>query len=135
MAFIRSKKLRGVTYYAVCECYRQGDKVKQRTVVSLGQNETIDDAIADCRWWIAENRKCSSGEYAVWATIGYTRRMMFQYTDGSGLTERACGAEAKRRAEKLEAKLALLLKCRELCSAKPRKASVHGVPLQDEVCG
>jgi len=40
--FIRRKVVRGVTYYAVVQNCRTGSgRVKQRTVVSLGQHSTI----------------------------------------------------------------------------------------------
>ncbi len=44
--FIRSKIVKGNTYYQVAESYRDdAGKVQQRNVVSLGQNATVDAAI------------------------------------------------------------------------------------------
>jgi hypothetical protein len=38
MAFIRTKKLRGETYYALVENQRDGGKVRQRVIASLGRS-------------------------------------------------------------------------------------------------
>ncbi len=46
--FIRERLVNGASYFSVVESYRDGGRVRQRTVVSLGQSATIKEAIADC---------------------------------------------------------------------------------------
>jgi len=49
MAFIREKKLRGVTYYAIVENQRDGGKVRQKVIASLGRSADPSEAIARYR--------------------------------------------------------------------------------------
>jgi hypothetical protein len=44
--FIRSKEVKGATYYQVVEGYREGSRVRHRTLISLGQNPTLAEAEA-----------------------------------------------------------------------------------------
>lgn len=62
MAFIRAKKLRGVTYYALVENHRDGGKVRQRVLAPMGRSSKIEDAIflAECAVRIAERQLATS---------------------------------------------------------------------------
>src|SRR4051812_41077115 len=56
--FVRSKTVKGRKYYQVIETYRDGGKVRHRTIVSLGQHPTIEDAYQETlfKW------KCCGGK-------------------------------------------------------------------------
>jgi hypothetical protein len=45
--FIRSRVVKGTTYYAVVESYRAGDKVRHRHIAALGTTPTVEGAIAE----------------------------------------------------------------------------------------
>ena len=45
--FIRSKVVGHTTYYQVVESYRDGTRVRHRTIVSLGTAPTVPEAIRD----------------------------------------------------------------------------------------
>lgn len=50
--FVRSKMVRGKTYYQVVETYRDGRRVRHRTLASLGRFATIEDAYLEAhKWW------------------------------------------------------------------------------------
>src|SRR6516162_8688229 len=53
MAFIRSKKIKGRTYYYLVSCFRtkQG-KVRQKVVAYLGTEPSIKGKIDYLTWWI-----------------------------------------------------------------------------------
>jgi hypothetical protein len=44
--YIRSKMVKGHTYYFVVQGRREGGKVRQRTIVSLGRHCTLTEALA-----------------------------------------------------------------------------------------
>jgi hypothetical protein len=106
--FIRQRDVNGTAYFSIVETFRDGGKVHQRTVVSLGQCPTIDEAIAECRGWAEQYRHNATR---------HGGRELFGTNDG-GYIVLPIGNEAKRRAEKLEAKIALLTNCRTVM-AKP----------------
>src|SRR4051794_13823315 len=56
--FVRSKTVKGRKYYQVIETYRDGGKVRHRTIASLGQHPTIEDAYQETlfKW------KCSGSK-------------------------------------------------------------------------
>jgi len=45
MTFIRTKKVKGHTYYYLVESYREGGKVKQRVIRYLGKNKPTPEAL------------------------------------------------------------------------------------------
>ena len=55
--FIRSRSLNGQMYYAVVESYRESGRIRQRTIVSLGQCSTVTEAIEECEFWIEQYSK------------------------------------------------------------------------------
>ena len=110
--FIRERAVNGTKYFAVVENLRVMGKVRQRTVVSLGQCSAIDEAIEECQWWIEEYRKLAGPDERGRTRNG--RRLFF--IEGGGCCVRVCGREAQKRADKLEGKLKLLLHCRDVVS-------------------
>src|SRR3954464_2603334 len=54
--FVRSRKAKGSTYYAVVESYREAGKVKHRQVVALGTCRTVEDAIGAARREVRRGR-------------------------------------------------------------------------------
>jgi len=44
-------------YYAVVESYRESGRIRQRTIVSLGQCSTVTEAIEECEFWIEQYSK------------------------------------------------------------------------------
>jgi hypothetical protein len=57
VAFVRKKRTAaGQTVYQVVECQREGKKVRQRVLVSLGHENTIEAAIRRVERWIARPR-------------------------------------------------------------------------------
>ncbi len=46
MAYVRRKQVKGRTYYQVVETYRDGDKVRQRVLVHIGEYPTVEEALA-----------------------------------------------------------------------------------------
>jgi hypothetical protein len=106
MAFIRRREVNGATYYSLVESRRESGKVRQRVIASLGQSRTIDDAIDVCRGWVSQYRHN--------AELRGGRQL---FDNGNGrYCVLVCGADAARRADKLEAKLALLLSYRAVVS-------------------
>jgi hypothetical protein len=65
--FIRRKIVRGITYYALVESYRSEGKVRQRTLLSLGRNPTLEAAITKEIGYIEFARSCSTAwqEHAI----------------------------------------------------------------------
>ena len=55
--FIRSKIVGGTTYYQAVESYRDGDRVRHRTVVSLATAATVPEAIQDAEHAIKVTQK------------------------------------------------------------------------------
>jgi hypothetical protein len=55
--FVRSRKAKGSTYYAVVESYREAGKVKHRHVVALGTCPTVEDAIGATRREVRRARR------------------------------------------------------------------------------
>ncbi len=45
--FVRSKVVKGRTYYQVVETYRDGDRVRHHTLASLGTHSTIEEALRE----------------------------------------------------------------------------------------
>jgi len=103
--FIRKRELNGQTYYSIVESYRESGRVRQRTVVSLGQCSTVNEAIKECEFWIDQYEELAEHQGS-----GY---WFFYAHDGTLLT-RVVGKEAQRRADKLTAKRAVLLHCRDV---------------------
>jgi hypothetical protein len=106
MAFIRTKLLRGVRYYAIVESRRDGGKVRQRVVASLGRSP---DPLVAAAWY--RRRAEHWGEYRTserfrmkWART-WIRRFRKQRREAE--LEAACrgewlppiGAAGLRRAE------------------------------------
>jgi hypothetical protein len=112
--FIRRKVVRGVTYYAVVQNCRTGSgRVKQRTVVSLGQHSTIAVALRQAREWRAIHQEN--------AERGRRQRrngiFLFQDVDTGRLLYLPVGETAQKRVdkfakqiEKLEAALTVVSK-------------------------
>jgi hypothetical protein len=44
MPFIRTKTIKGCVYHYLVESYRDGDAVRQRVLVYLGQHSTVREA-------------------------------------------------------------------------------------------
>jgi hypothetical protein len=75
--FIRRKIVRGVSYYALVESYREKGKVRQRILCALCRDSTLDAAIARAirhlAFWRRENERWTArdgrpSDYAI-ATI------------------------------------------------------------------
>lgn len=62
MGFIRAKKLRGVTYYALVENRRENGKVRQRVIASLGRNGDLVDTMAIVTSWLKNRRSADEIE-------------------------------------------------------------------------
>lgn len=107
MAFIRAKRIGETTYYTLVESRREGSKVRQVSIASLGRCATVDDAIEVEQNYLADQRR--------YAEYGRKResngRWMFTH---DGLFSAQCGEPAERRADKAEKKIALLLRYRDV---------------------
>ena len=44
MAFVRTKRIKGIEYYYLCDGVREGEKVRQRTIAYLGEHKTVKAA-------------------------------------------------------------------------------------------
>jgi hypothetical protein len=55
--FIREKKVKGIVYRSLVENHREGGKVRQRVLYTLGKRrKTLAECIARERRWLAEAR-------------------------------------------------------------------------------
>jgi hypothetical protein len=68
MAFVRAKQLRGKTYYALVENHREGGKVRQKVLASLGDSGDLLAAL-DRYQWLAKT--CNT--YAVYQVERFLR--------------------------------------------------------------
>src|SRR4051794_21461797 len=55
--FVRSRKAKGSTYYAVVESYREAGKIKHRQVAALGRHQRLEDAIAAAEREVRQGRR------------------------------------------------------------------------------
>src|SRR3954453_17299308 len=56
--FVRRKVAKGNTYYAVVQSYRDGTKVRHRSVAALGTCPTVEDAVAAAEREIKRRNRC-----------------------------------------------------------------------------
>jgi|tagenome__1003787_1003787.scaffolds.fasta_scaffold20127387_2 hypothetical protein len=64
--FVRSRKAKGSTYYAVVESYREAGKIKHRQVAALGRHQRLEDAIAAAEREVRQGRRRLARIAAVW---------------------------------------------------------------------
>ena len=57
MAFVRTKRIKGIEYRYLCEGIREGAKVRQVTIAYLGQHKTVKAAY---RYWSAQFHKAEN---------------------------------------------------------------------------
>lgn len=55
--FVRSKVAKGATYYAVVESFRDGPKVRQRTILSMGQHPTVESLLTSAKAHLRRARR------------------------------------------------------------------------------
>lgn len=55
--FVRSKVAKGNTYYAVVESFRDGPKVRQRTILSMGGHPTVESLLTSAKARLKRARK------------------------------------------------------------------------------
>jgi hypothetical protein len=55
--FVRSKLVKGQTYYQLIQGYRVAGKVRHRTIASLGRNPTVEGALVSDKQLLARLRR------------------------------------------------------------------------------
>jgi hypothetical protein len=75
MAFIRTRHVNGVAYYALVESYRKDGKTCQLVLCSMGQISNIDHAIEDTRFWARQYRENANRTQAAVICFGRKKQV------------------------------------------------------------
>jgi hypothetical protein len=73
--FVRSKVVKGRTYYQVVESYRSGGKVRHRTLASLGTCPTVEEAYHEALLHFRSGTESRDGKWVIgpWNEASYDR--------------------------------------------------------------
>ncbi len=99
--YIRRKVVKGQTYYQLVEGFRDGGKVRHKTLASLGTASTLAEARADLKRQVARLRRRLQRVAPGAALIpGFARKAAALRAQLDTLTQRAARLEALERGGK-----------------------------------
>ena len=107
-AFVRKKRSRGGEYYQLVESQRVEGEPRQRVLIHLGRQPTVDDAL---REWPQEIERLRHFAHEARMLGAFSRESSFPDTWEKESTRRAASAE--KRADELEENLRKLRELRK----------------------
>ena len=122
MAFIRRRRVNRTDYYSVVESVREGRKVYQRTLASLGQCPSIEAAIERERKILAYWEHFAEHGHSV----NRNGRYLYMDEKTGEMMFIPIGRPAELKAEQSRKKIALFQSCLDLVELKNGHRSVHG---------
>ena len=137
MAFIRYKKVRGITYYSLVESVREMRKVRQRVLVSLEDSpELSEERIRDLRRFAETLTSLSRKEPRrtwIYAWLRHAR-VPWNHPDRAQAVEKARAAWDKEVAEVYRAKAARCLRDAMLIEKFRRQFVVPQFSRRRDIC-